>query len=144
MPRSSPDSSTKSWVPVWWAEPSTSVMTAGRPSTSVAVDDPRAELRADDAEVTELRDVQQRHSRRGGTAARGPVDLAVGEHRDVALHGRRPVRLVLPEDDAVDATELRFQRVNDLVVSFEVGLDLPAELDQPGTSPGETRSSRKA
>ena len=43
---------------------------------------------------------------------------------------------MLPEDDAVDAAELRFQRVDDLVVSFEVGLDLPAELDQPGDFTG--------
>ena len=80
------------------------------------VDDPRAELRADDAEVAELGHVEQRHPRRRRAAAGRAVDLAVREHRDVALHGRRAVLLVLPEDDAVDAAELRLQRMDDLVV----------------------------
>src|SRR5438876_11087873 len=98
-----------------------------------AVDDSPAELGADDRAVAELlpdREVEQREPRRRARAARRAIDLAVGEHRDVALREDFPV-LRLPEDHAVDVAQLGLVRVDDLVRSLEVALDRAAELDQP-------------
>ncbi len=41
-----------------------------------------------------------------------------------------PSVLLLPEDDAVDVTQLRLERVHDLVGGLELALDLPSQLDQ--------------
>src|SRR5918993_949865 len=60
-------------------------------------------------------------------AARGAIDLAVGEDGHVAL---RVPSFVLPEDDAVDVAELGLQRVHELVRVLQVMLDRAAELDQ--------------
>src|SRR3954454_12650242 len=97
-------------------------------------DDARAELCADDAEVSQLRAawqvtrrVEQREARRRGAAAGRAVDLAVGEDRDVALH---VLALALPEDDAVDVAQLRLERMDDLVARFELVLELAAPFDQ--------------
>ena len=83
-----------------------------------AVHDPRAELGADDAQVPQLRaarelarPIEQREPRGRAAAARRAVDLAVREHGHVALHERRAVVHVLPEDHAVDVPELRLERV---------------------------------
>ena len=67
-------------------------------------------------------------------AARRAVDLAVGEDRDVPLR-ERLVALVLPEDDAVDAAQLRLERMDDVVLGLDRRLDRAAELDQPRQLP---------
>jgi SAM-dependent methyltransferase len=104
-----------------------------------AVYDSRAELCVDHAQMAELRaarklrgPVKQRKACRGAAAARRAVDLAVGEHRHVALHEGRAVGDVLPEDHAVDVAKLRLERVDDVGLGLDRRLDRPAELDQPG------------
>ena len=98
----------------------------GRRSGDVGVaDHPRAELRPDDAAVAELGSagkaagaVEEREPRRGSAAARRAVDLAVGEHGDVALR-EGILSLLLPEDDAVDVAQLGLERVDELVLGLE-------------------------
>ena len=99
-------------------------------------DDAAAELRADDAQVPQLlatrkpsRAVEEREPRRGAAAARRAVDLAVGEHGDVALR-ERLLALLLPEDHAVDVAELGLERVDDVLPRLDLALELAAELDQ--------------
>ena len=73
--------------------------------------------------------VEQREPGGRPRAARRAVDLAVGEHRHVALR-ERPVALVLPEDHAVDVPELGLERVDDVVRGLDRGLELAPERDQ--------------
>ena len=94
------------------------------------------ELRVDDAAMTKLlaagqatRTVEQREPSRRSAAARRAVDLAVREHRDVAL-SQRALTLLLPEDHAVDVPELRLEWVDDVLPGFDLALELAAELDQ--------------
>src|SRR5205823_9467165 len=97
------------------------------PPDELAADDAAMEERVAHGEPTFV--VEQREPRRGAAAARRAVDLAVGEHRHVAL-GERRFALFLPEDDAVHVPKLRLARMDDLVPRFELGLDRPPELDQ--------------
>ena len=99
-------------------------------------DDAAAELGVDDAAVAKLvaarkptRAVEEREPRRRSAAARRAVDLAVREHRDVAL-GQRALALLLPEDHAVDVAKLRLERVDDVLPRLELALELAAELDR--------------
>src|SRR5581483_8474521 len=101
------------------------------------LDDAAGELAAHDAEVAERGSggepplvVEQHEPRRRPAAAGRAVDLPVGEDGDVALRERRSA-LLLPEDHPVDVPQLGLVRVDDVVRRLEVGLDRPAELDQP-------------
>ena len=62
------------------------------------------------------RRVEQREARRRAAPARRAIDLAVGEHRDVALN---VLALALPEDHAVDVSELGLDGVDELVLTLE-------------------------
>ena len=73
--------------------------------------------------------VEQREPGGRPRAARRAVDLAVGEHRHVPLR-ERPVFLVLPEDHAVHVPKLGLERVDDVVLGLDRGLELPPECDQ--------------
>ena len=84
------------------------------------LDHPRIEDRIDDRAMPQrLADadlaavVQDRQPGRRAGAARRSIDFAVGEDRDVAL-GPPLVLDGLPEDDAVDAREVRLVGVGDL------------------------------
>ena len=80
---------------------------------------------------------QEREPGGGPAAARRAVDLAVGEDGDVALGERDaggPVglgrRLVLPEDDAVDAAQLGLVGVDDVERRVERRAQLALEGDE--------------
>src|SRR5262249_29591189 len=99
---------------------------------------PTGELAADDAAVEERLTgrqpplvVEQREPRRRPAPARRAVDLAGRADGHVPL-GQRLLALLLPEDDAVDVSELRLARMDDVVLALQVVLDRPPELDQPG------------
>ena len=135
MPSGSSGSSSKTWRPVRWALPSTSVTTAERPATSAS-----PTTRPWNSEPTMLR--CRSGSPRGSppdassSASRAEVPLPHGERstspsaKTVTLRCVRLTALVLPEDHAVDVPELGLERVDDLVRRLELGLDLAAELDQ--------------
>ena len=100
------------------------------------LDHPARELGADDAAVTEdlagrqlAARVQDRQPCRRPAPARGAVDLAVGEHRDVALG---EALWSVEEDHAVDTVQLGLVRMDDLELGLERVLQLSAELDQLG------------
>ena len=112
--------------PVWKAAPSTSVMTVGWPPTAGpasidaavedGIDDRSMAERLADADLAAV--VEDRQPGRRARAARRAIDLAVGEDRDVAL-GQRLVVGWLPEDDAVDAAQVRLRGVDDVDRAFQ-------------------------
>ena len=114
-----------------------------------ATDDTRAELRPDDAAMHKLFSppqlagrIEEREARRGAAAARRPVDLAVREHRDIALDERRSPLDRLEEDDTVDVSQLGLERMDELAHRLELTLDVPAELDEAWQIAGLHREGR--
>ncbi len=125
--------------PVRKAAPSTSVTTVGWPpiggptsitrasKTELTID--RCRSVSPDADLAAV--VQDRQPGRRAGAARRPIDFAVGEDRDVAL-GTALALDGLPEDDAVDAREVRLVRVDDLERAIQGGAELALQGDQLG------------
>ena len=138
-PSGSRSSRTKVCSPVRKAAPSTSVTTVGWPpiggptsitrasKTESTID--RCRSVSPDADLAAV--VQDRQPGRRARAARRPIDFAVGEDRDVAL-GPALALDGLPEDDAVDAREVRLVRVDDLERAIQGGAELALQGDQLG------------